>query len=184
MKLEVPQKYVPLVALYSLSDGLPNPYHLEDIALESKKISPNSFSWTKYKENIDLRQVMRSLDVLKKEGLISGKNTTAWTLTSSGISIVTGFELERTSVITSPKKKRGIFSSEIERILSSDAFNNWVESGEVSKTSALRLLRLDQYSSDNQVSANITRFEQASKNTEVEEFIIKIIELIRNGERL
>ena len=37
VKLEVQQKYIPLVALYILSGGLPNPFHLEDIAIESKK---------------------------------------------------------------------------------------------------------------------------------------------------
>ena len=110
MKLELPQKYIPLVALYRLSEGLPNPYHLEDIAIESKKISPNSFSWTKYKEHIDLRQVMRSLDILKKEGLITGKNTTAWTLSITGIDVIKEFDLDIVSDLKSPERKRGVFT--------------------------------------------------------------------------
>ena len=41
------QKFVPLVALYKLSEGLPTPFHLEDIAIKSKEISPSTFTWAK-----------------------------------------------------------------------------------------------------------------------------------------
>ena len=179
VKLEVPQKYIPLVALYRLSEGLPNPYHLEDIAIESKKISPNSFSWTKYKEHIDLRQVMRSLDILKKEGLITGKNTTAWTLSTSGIEVTKGFGLDIVSDIKSPERNRGIYSAELERIMSSEAYAIWLVDKRVDESSALKLLRLDQYSSENQKLANMTKFELASKHTEVEEFVNELIKFLR-----
>ena len=184
VKLEVQQKYIPLVALYILSGGLPNPFHLEDIAIESKKISPSSFSWTKYKEHIDLRQVMRSLDTLKKEGFITGKNTTAWTLTTSGIDLIKEFELDKVSGITSPDRKRGVLSADLERIISSEAYKYWLKNKNIEKASALKLLRLDQYSSSNQQSTNMTKFELAAKNTEFEEFINELIAFLKGKENL
>ena len=119
------------------------------------------------------------LDTLKREGLITGKNTTAWTLSTSGIEVTRGFGLDIVSHIKSPERNRGIYSAEVERIMSSEAYTIWLEDKSVDVSSALKLLRLDQYSSENQRSANMAKFELAAKHTEVEEFINELIKFLR-----
>ena len=83
---DIKQKETLLVSIYSLLNefGEEN-LHLEDIAIKNKELFPTFFTWSKYKENIDLRQVMRSLDQLKRDGFILGSNTKSWTLTQEGI---------------------------------------------------------------------------------------------------
>ncbi|MCH8079646.1 MAG: hypothetical protein IIA06_07705 [Proteobacteria bacterium] len=173
------QKLIPLVALYKLSLGLPTPIHLEDIAIESKKMSPTSFCWTKYKEHIDLRQVMRTLDELKNEGLITGKNTAAWTLSSKGISMVEDNSLLKSKPQGDIARQRGIYARELQRIDASKVFSNWTNNNSISITDALKLLRIDSYSTENQVKTNITRFEQATKeNPKYEKFVEDIKKVI------
>ena len=66
-KLDISQKDTLLVSILKLSrSSNSDKFHLEDIAIENKKSFPNLFTWSKYKEHIDLRQVMRSLNKLKK----------------------------------------------------------------------------------------------------------------------
>ena len=84
-KFDISQKDTLLLSILKLSKSISaDKFHLEDIAIENKKSFPNLFTWSKYKENIDLRQVMRSLNKLKNEGYISGSNTSAWSLSKEG----------------------------------------------------------------------------------------------------
>ena len=66
--------------------------------------------------------------------------------------------------------------------MSSEAYAIWLVDKIVDESSALKLLRLDQYSSENQRLANMTKFELASKHTEVEEFVNELIKFLRKEE--
>tara|TARA_Y100000590_G_C15491480_1_gene927916 strand:+ start:441 stop:992 length:552 start_codon:yes stop_codon:yes gene_type:complete len=177
------QKFVPLVALYKLSKGLPTPFHLEDIAIKSKEISPSTFTWAKYKEHIDLRQVMRTLDELRKQELIIGKNTTAWTLTSEGIKFVENSDLLDIRLKEISKKKTGIYARELIRIENSEAFISWKDGKTITLDQVSKLLRIDNYSSENQRIINITKLEQAIKTIDgYEGFLDVVKKVLTNGE--
>lgn len=171
------QKYLPLVALYKISKGQPKPFHCEDIAVKCKEIAPNSFTWSKYKENIDLRQVMRTLDELKRDDLIVGKNTTAWSLKLEGISFVES-NLLNEDFSNIDKTKKGIYSKDVQRIETSVAFLKWKEGEVLIKEDIQELLRIDSYTSELQKQNKITKFQLAIKtNVELEEFAESVLNI-------
>ena len=181
------QKHVPLVAIFNLSGGMIKPNHVEDIAIKSKEISPSSFSWKKYSEHIDLRQVMRTMRALRNEELVDGSNSTAWSLTNKGLYFVEQsglLDMDSTQVL---KKRSELLTKEYARIENSDAFVNWNTNLGVTSTQAKKLLRIDDYSSQNQIRNNIARFEQVTNelskiNKKFEGFSKIIIEQIRHKE--
>lgn len=179
------QKFVPLLALYKLSKGLPTPFHLEDIAIKSKDIAPSCFTWSKYKEHIDLRQVMRTLDNLRQQGLISGKNTTAWTLTTEGIEFVENNDLVDIRLKELSKKRAGIYARELTRIENSKAFLSWKEGKTITLDQVNKLLRIDNYSSKNQRANNLTKLEQALKTIDdYEVFLVEVKKILKKEKEI
>ncbi len=149
------QKYVPLFALYELGKGNISIFHVEDVAIKSKEISPQSFTWNKYPDNIDLRQVQRTMRSLRRIGYVNGTNVDGWSLTNSGIEIVTKSEFIKNA---SSNRHTKDYDREIIRIESSNAFTQWQEFNEVDKRNALKLLRIDEYSSIAQIDAKKEKF--------------------------
>jgi hypothetical protein len=72
-----------LITMQSLG-GLQKTLDSEDIAQKANKVSPNSFTWKKYKDQIDLSLIKTSLYQAKKKQLISGNEKEGWILSSKG----------------------------------------------------------------------------------------------------
>jgi hypothetical protein len=177
------QKYVPLLALLELGKGDIKIFHVEDIAIKCKKISPNSFSWKKYPENIDLRQVQRTMRSLRRDGYANGTNAEGWSLTKIGIETTIKVEF-REGHLTSRRLKE--FDREIIRIENSNAFSQWLEFKKVDKRNALQLLRIDEYSTISQMQAKKEKFllttDQISKvENRIKDFANKVISHIQTN---
>jgi hypothetical protein len=76
-----------LITMQSLG-GKQNTLHPEDIAQKANKVSPNTFSWKKYKDQIDLALVKTSLYQAKKKSLISGNEKNGWMLSVKGLELI------------------------------------------------------------------------------------------------
>ena len=160
-------------------------FHLEDIALKNKENFPTFFTWSKYKENIDLRQVMRSLDQLKRDGLLVGSNTKSWTLTQSGMIFAKKLKnIFQNNQQSSKKFRKGIdfYRREKERILISDAFikfsSNEIE--KISERDLKYLYRIDGYNSSlESINRNKERLYKACLgDNELNKFLDKTLELL------
>ena len=160
-------------------------FHLEDIALKNKENFPSFFTWSKYKENIDLRQVMRSLDQLKRDGLLVGSNTKSWTLTQSGMIFAKKLKkISQNNEQSSKKFRKGIdfYRREKERILISDAFikfsSNEIE--KISERDLKYLYRIDGYNSSlESINRNKERLYKACLgDNELNKFLDKTLELL------
>lgn len=160
-------------------------FHLEDIAIKNKENYPTFFTWSKYKENIDLRQVMRSLDQLKRDGLLVGSNTKSWTLTQSGMIFAKKLKkISQNNEQSSKKFRKGIdfYRREKERILISDAFikfsSNEIE--KISERDLKYLYRIDGYNSSlESINRNKERLYKACLgDNELNKFLDKTLELL------
>ena len=160
-------------------------FHLEDIALKNKENFPSFFTWSKYKENIDLRQVMRSLDQLKRDGLLVSSNAKSWTLTQSGMIFAKKLKkISQNNEQSSKKFRKGIdfYRREKERILISDAFikfsSNEIE--KISERDLKYLYRIDGYNSSlESINRNKERLYKACLgDNELNKFLDKTLELL------
>jgi len=176
-KLDIKQWHSLLISLYIKSNKIESSlHHVEDIAIENKKRFPAFFCWSKYKDQIDLRQVMRTMDKLKDDNFIIGSNTKMWSLTKKGYDFAE--QLSSFDLITDSKTKRGnsdYFAKEISRIISSPCFskfNNKLES-EIENSEVKYLFRIDSY---NNTPESITRnkerlFIASNENKEITKFL-------------
>ena len=69
-KLDIKQWESPILILLKNMNETKVSLHTEDIAIKVKEIFPSFFSWSKYKSQIDLRQVMRTMDKLSTDGYV------------------------------------------------------------------------------------------------------------------
>lgn len=182
-KLDIIQGQSPLYVLFlNNNEGCTN-MHVEDIAISVKEIFPSFFSWSKHKERIDLRQVMRSMDKLKDDGLITGSNTTLWSLTSDGFNL--SKKIFSFDVSNSSKPKRSavdFYSREINRLTSSDAFIKYTtnNSKNIKDAELKYLFRIDAYNMDkDSLVRNKERLYIASStNKEITVFLNKMTDLL------
>lgn len=126
--IKITQGVSPLI--YLLKFSLENPgksVHLEDIAIETKKLFPSFFGWSKYKDHIDLRQVMRSMDSLKRNGFVVGSNISNWALTRDGYEYAKKFDLT-SDLFKSRRVGNDINEPEISRIKASKCYNKYLVS--------------------------------------------------------
>lgn len=127
-------------------------FHVEDIAIKNKELFPGFFTWSKYRENIDLRQVMRTLDSLKREEMVIGSNTSSWTLTKKGM--IYAEELNKFDIVGMKKFRQGsdYYKRELKRILLSEAYAKFSQnrSDEINEIDLKYLFRVDGYNSDNE----------------------------------
>ena len=175
-KFDISQKDTLLLSLLKLSKSISaDKFHLEDIAIENKKSFPNLFTWSKYKENIDLRQVMRSLNKLKNEGFISGSNTSAWSLSKKGQ--IYAEDLASNYPVSQKIFRQGsdFFKREKHRIFISDAYIKYKKGNpnDISERDINYLFRIDSYnSSKDSITRNKERLYKASiGDTDLTEFL-------------
>ncbi len=175
--LEIKQWHSLLITLFNRAKSKDTPlHHVEDIAIDSKKSFPNFFSWSKHKDYIDLRQVMRTMDKLKDDGFINGANTELWSLTKKGFDFAS--QLSQFELSTDSKKMRqnsDFYSHEINRIIQSPCYIkykkedlNLIENPELKY-----LFRIDSYNSSvNSVTRNKERLYIAiSGNSDAKKFL-------------
>jgi len=188
--LDIKQWHSLLITLLSRVDKnkVPN-HHVEDIAIDNKKTFPNFFSWSKHKEYIDLRQVMRTMDKLKEEGFINGANTELWSLTKKGFDFATKLnEFEHSTDSKKMRQNSDFYSQEIVRALQSPCFTKFKhdETNSIENSELKYLFRIDSYNSNvDSVMRNKERLYIAtSGNSDAKKFLDTMWDLLFEREIL
>ena len=170
-KLDITQWQSILYTIYSLLDlNQTTSIHVEDIALNNKKYFPSFFGWSKYPEYIDLRQVMRTLDKLKRDGYLLGSNTTTWSFSKDGYAYAE--KLASYDLTFASKLFRGNTDNnkkEINRLVSTEAFKkyNSFDSNDILDNDLKYLFRIDAYNKDPEsVNKNYQKMLIAAKNND------------------
>ena len=170
-KLDITQWQSILYTMYSLlDDNQSTSIHVEDIALKNKKYFPSFFGWSKYPEYIDLRQVMRTLDKLKRDGYLLGSNTTTWSFSKDGYAYAE--KLISYDLTFAPKLFRGntdYHKKELNRLVSTEAFTkyNSQNSDNILDSELKYLFRIDAYNKDlEMVDKNYQKMLIAVKNND------------------
>ncbi len=126
----------------------------EDIAMKANDLAPKRFTWRKYPQQINIENVRTFLSdakKLKNGGLVNGSGSKGWMLSETGLEFaqsrvgdLDGRDLTR--VRLSVKEKLWV-RNERERMLSSDAYRKFQESGigSVTHQEASAFFRIDDY---------------------------------------
>ena len=183
--IDITQRTSLLLTIVDLcNDSKKFEHHLEDIAIKNKKKYPLFFGWSKYKDQIDLRQVSRTLIDLKTDGLLSGSNTTNWALTKKGYYLVE--EILENDLKTSRVKIRknvDFHSFELRRILQSECYALWNSTenykDHISTYDLKYLFRIDNYN-EKHFTRNIDRlYLAAHKDKGLTQFIDAMRDLLK-----
>ena len=181
--VDISQKSSLIVTLLDMSSSSEKlEHHLEDIAIENKKRFPNFFGWSKYKKQIDLRQVMRTLVNLKEDGFIEGSNTTSWALTKKGLTIAEKLsDSNFASAKRKIRKKADFYGYEIKRLLNTECFqkysNEQIE--EISPAELKYLFRIDNYNIES-FERNINRLYLAAETDKhITNFLDQMVDLVK-----
>jgi hypothetical protein len=147
---------VTVIAVYQLGGAL-RYIHLEDLALKAAELSPKTFSWKKYPEQVNLETVRLALknELGAKNRRVFGSIRHGWMLTPQGLS----WCLKEVSAKTNPAPIEQI-RKEIARIKKSEAFNK-VATGrreEITDDDLKAVLRIDEYFSPRNRSERIIAF--------------------------
>jgi hypothetical protein len=192
-KLDIKQWESPiLILLKSMSETKEVSLHTEDIAIKIKEIFPSFFSWSKYKSQIDLRQVMRTMDKLSTDGYVIGSNPTNWTLTKKGINYATSKFLNQnitldkidfSGVEKDIRSNNDFYKREIIRIQNSDVFKNYLKDGNFHQCTDIELkylIKMDHYSDEKRVIKNISSlYISVQQNKKLIDFLNKyLVELL------
>jgi hypothetical protein len=126
----------------------------EDVAVKANELAPGRFTWRKYPEQINLKNISAFLwdaGKPKNGSQLIGTDVDGWMLTESGLKFaqvrvkkLENVNLARNSI--SPKE-RNLLRRERERMLSSDAFTKFSEnqSDAISVSEAESFFRVDAY---------------------------------------
>ncbi len=141
----------------------------EDVAVKCHEISPEAFSWQKYKDQINLELVRVNLSNAKKEQngvLLSGSGREGWRLTSQGVDWLHSSGLQLLAVTNfsyqSSRRTAGSIDTvrknlELERVKSSQAWKTWISKGTVSPQLVRELFRIDAYSTPKMIESKTAR---------------------------
>ena len=114
-----------LITMHSLG-GMQKTLHPEDIAQKANKVSPNTFTWKKYKDQIDLALVKISLYQAKKRLLISGSEKEGWMLSVKGLDLIDKSKNKKnTFKLRGLKEDKIAQDREIVRITSSKTYQQY-----------------------------------------------------------
>ena len=192
-KLDIKQWESPiLILLKNMNETKEVSLHTEDIAIKVKEIFPSFFSWSKYKSQIDLRQVMRTMDKLSTDGYVIGSNPTNWTLTNKGINYATSKFLDKnitlekidfSGVEKDIRSNNDFYKREIIRIHNSDVFKNFLKDENFYQCTDIELkylIKMDHYSDEKRVIKNISSlYISVQQNKKLIEFLDKyLVELL------
>ena len=170
-KLDISQWQSILYTIYNiLKDNQKTSVHVEDIALNNKKYFPSFFGWSKYPENIDLRQIMRTLDKLKRDGYLIGSNTSTWSFSKDGF--IYAEKLASYDLTFSSKLFRGntdYHKKELNRLVSTEAYKKYTSSeiDTILDVDLKYLFRIDSYNKNSEmVNKNYQKMLIAAKNND------------------
>lgn len=156
---------------------------MEDIAIECRRLSPDTFAWRKYPSQINLELVAVTLRDAKKPKygtLVSGGQARGWRLTENGLSMASSVEEDAAGGKVTPAKPRAPFRGaegkkirrEHDRVLSSSAYKSWVSSGQSSAQELHELLKINAYTSDELITIKKTRLARCRGiSSELDNFI-------------
>lgn len=188
IRLDIKQWQGPLISIFLISQSNnKQEIHVEDIAIHCKEMFPSFFGWSKHKEMIDLRQVMRTMDKLKLDGLIEGSNITLWSLTLKGYkyaSKLVEFDISKSS--KDHRMNHDIYSREINRIHSTAAFHKFMnnQTDKIEPSELKYLFRIDSYNKDPEsINKNKQRLLIATlNNDDLAIFVNEMISLLKKLE--
>jgi len=132
--------------------GQYRPVDTEDVAVVVAKIAPGRFMWRKYPKFINIELVHTALrDAKRLSGLLLGKGSSGWQLTSDGVALVQQLSERGVSETTARQRlapqEKAWMAKERARLLSDDVFIKFRERGadHVTVREAERFFRLDDY---------------------------------------
>lgn len=115
-----------LITMQSLG-GKQKTLHPEDIAQKAHKVSPNTFTWKKYKDQIDLALVKTSLYLAKKRSLISGSEKDGWMLSVKGLELIKQSKNKKSNFkLRGLKEDKKAQDREIIRISNSKVYQQYI----------------------------------------------------------
>jgi len=117
------------IGVYTLGGSI-NPIDLEDLAIEVFNLAAKRFSWKKYKERIDLRIVLYSVnDAIKSDvGYLKGNSKFGYMLTEKGLKWIAS--LGNIEILTKSSRKHStsdIVEKEKDRLQRSSAYKKYVD---------------------------------------------------------
>ena len=94
---------------------------------KANKVSPNTFTWKKYKDQIDLALVKISLYQAKKRLLISGSEKEGWMLSVKGLDLIDKSKNKKKNFkLRGLKEDKIAQDREIVRITSSKTYQQYI----------------------------------------------------------
>ena len=173
------------LSMYLLGGG-EKALDIEDIAMKSDEISPGSFAWRKYKNQINLELVGFAVrDAKKKQygNMVTGSHAKGWRLTANGVLsakklLESNEDLEVVTV--NPTKHRNLELNrerkELSRLTESVAFINWSKNKQTSIAEITKLLRINNYSSEESIDLKLARLSKlCGIDNQIDEFIDYIL---------
>lgn len=188
------QYEVTVMAIYLLG-GASKSIDTEDAAIKCHELTPDLFSWQKYKDQINLELVRVSLSDAKKAkngGLISGSGREGWRLSSRGLDWIRShedsgqsFEAKtnrpsrgRAGSIDSVRRER-----ERQRLYSTDAWLEWGQLRTVSPKHAQQVFRIDEYITGRMAAIKVARLRAMfDPNDEVSVFLDTASQVVLKGD--
>jgi hypothetical protein len=162
LNTQIRNDQVALAALLVLG-GDRAPIDTENVAIEADRLAPGRFRWRKFKEHIDLGLVRNGLQDARKKRLVDGGAHRGWVLTAAGMQEASTLLPELADPSTRERvatEQRQWESRERTRLLAEPAFHVAVQQGAaaVKTRDALRLFKLDEYTSTERRSERLRRF--------------------------
>jgi len=192
-KTKPKQFEVAVMALYLLG-GATRSTDTEDVAVKCHELAPTLFSWQKYKDQINLELVRVSLSDAKKTKngeLVSGSGREGWRLSPKGLDwIIEGARahlIDGQGEIKRGQSKAGSIDSvrrqrERNRLLASNAWQKWSESGVVGHSEAREFFRMNNYTTEKMLEIKVARLRAMFEDDEsVSRFLEDAAREIKDG---
>lgn len=156
---------------------------MEDIAVEAHKISPKTFSWRKYPDQINLDLVANAMRDAKRDrngALVSGGQNEGWRLTMAGLDYVHKLGVKGSGEPGSVPAFRGAegrrIKQEYSRIIASDAFEQWSTGRKITNAAMNSLLKINAYTSEELLEIKKTRLARCrGVSEEMDSFLDQVL---------
>lgn len=136
-----------VLAVWFLTGGL-RAADVEDVAIKADGLAPGRFRWRKYKEQINLQSIGKSLRDAKEHGFTKGTSAVGWSLTETGFEEARRLETRAGTVaarapVSAPD--RAWRRHERLRLLNEPAYGRRRAGEQPSEREILSFFRLDAY---------------------------------------
>jgi len=184
------QMDVVVLAIYFLG-GAGKAIDTEDVAVKCSQISPGTFSWRKYPDQINLELVRVTLSDAKKSkygSLLAGSGRDGWRLTNKGIDWVAAkggtLSTDHSSLVSGQRRNAGSIDTvrknrEKQRLVTSEVWQRWRKNEPVAIRDAELLFRIDDYAGGEMRERKIVRLRAMFEgDPEVEPFVRSMTTLV------